>query len=78
MGSRVGSSRSEAGVVGGCSAAAFLFPINFYLDWLMVSHCCLLTSYPRNKRTEMTFKEDFNLWFFSLNVGLKPVTLMAV
>lgn len=56
----------------------FFFPINFYLDWLMVSHCCLLTSYPRNKRTEMTFKEDFNLWFFSLNVGLKPVTLMAV
>lgn len=37
----------------------------------MVNHCCLLTSYPRNKRTEVTFEEDFNLWFFSLNIGLK-------
>lgn len=55
----------------GCLAAAFFFPINFYLDWFMVNHCCLLTSYPRNKRTEVTFEEDFNLWFFSLNIGLK-------
>lgn len=52
-------------------AAAFFFPINFYLDWFTVNHCCLLTSYPRNKRTEVTFEEDFNLWFFSLNIGLK-------
>lgn len=63
MGSRVGSSRSEAGVVGGW-LQPFFSPINFYLDWLMVSHCCLLTSLSRNKRTEMTFKEDFNTLVF--------------
>lgn len=27
-------------------------------------HSCLTISHPRNRRTKMTFEDDFNLWYF--------------
>lgn len=48
MGRRAGSPRSGAGVWAGEVAwlQPFFVCVNFYLDWFVVSHCCLLTSYP--------------------------------
>lgn len=51
MGRRAGSSRSGAAVWVGEGLLGrslfFFFFVNFYLDWFVVNHCCLLTSYPR-------------------------------
>lgn len=47
------------------------FPMNFTLCWFIGNRNCLIISHPRNRRTKMTFEDDFVFFFFSFNTDLK-------